>query len=149
MSKSTTECRKGCDVYKDWCKLEARNAELEATVARLSSRSIEDMHFRIAELEKVIQDAGDNEVLTYYKRCLDATATIKELEAELAKHEWISVEEAVEITTYQCCYKDGEGFVLGSKSPSGNWLSAYGYIMTKPDLIKPITLPEPKKEVKQ
>lgn len=26
--KSTPECRKGCDVCKDWCKLEAENTSL-------------------------------------------------------------------------------------------------------------------------
>ena len=35
MGKSTEECRKGCDVYQEWCDLVNAYAELEAENKRL------------------------------------------------------------------------------------------------------------------
>ena len=65
----------------------------------------------------------------------------RELYDKLADLQWRLVEEAKEGITYQCCTKKGKAYMLGSKGPSGRWLSAFGYTMIEPELIKPISLP--------
>lgn len=44
---SSTECRQNCDVYKDWCKLEAENASLIQDI-----KNLEDSNEKLKEATK-------------------------------------------------------------------------------------------------
>jgi len=65
------------------------------------------------------------------------------LEVKLLSHSWVSVEDAVIGEDYQCFYENLPRAVYGQLAPSGNWFSSYGSVMPKPQLIKPIHLPDP------
>ncbi|KKL97884.1 hypothetical protein LCGC14_1829900, partial [marine sediment metagenome] len=59
--KSTTECRKNCDVYNDWQTLEAQNAglvldnaQLKAHIDRLEYTLIPELETKIKEFEAAL-----------------------------------------------------------------------------------------------
>jgi hypothetical protein len=102
-------------------KLKVRNAsiaELEAKIARLTSRGIEDMQF-----------------------------TIKELEAELAKHEWVSVEDRLpdDETEVLVLSMDDDETIFQMDLCSGRWRDECGQdVSGNPTHWMPIpALPEP------
>lgn len=75
------------------------------------------------------------------KKCF--LCQIAELKAQLAKHEWIIVDDAEENVKYQMFYEP-ELVVFGHKGLSGQWYNENGNVTVAPKLIKPIHLPEPK-----
>jgi hypothetical protein len=107
---STKECRKNCDVYQDWLKagemitaLQDRITELEkerdksrqawvllqALTECPADMLLEDWFrqkvIKCGNLEKVIDDADNNEVLDYFKQAAVDKEQIADLEAQLAE----------------------------------------------------------------
>jgi hypothetical protein len=119
--------------------LEAQKALRAGDVCSLNGE-VEQLRVTVEELE----GANSKLVIDYQEACKLWAETVEEnatLQAQLALHQWVSGSEAEQGITYQCCTKKGEAYMLGSKGPSGNWFSAFGYGMNEPELIKPISLP--------
>ena len=66
-----------------------------------------------------------------------------DLQAQLAKYDWVAMVMAEPDVRYQCWHNIGIVTIGHFSDILATWLDADGRVMSEPELIKPIVLPEP------